>query len=334
MGTTRPPIGDENIDRYLDRIKGRKAEGTWKGRHSDLKHFHGWIVENEKSNVTDVTPQDIDAYLTQNSNDGYAPLTIERRYYSIRSMYKTLDSYFDVFDEGENPLDDFEYEWIEDLMGGPKKNEGDKDEFIHITPEEVDLMVEHAPKPRTRNQLMFRLMFQTGVRAQECRDIKLESVDPEKREISVYCKKKVVDKDSDRWRDVYYQPSLDTLMSLWLNQRRPTYATAKDSEYLFLTNRSEQVGKSRIQELVRETAGEAGIQEELYDDPIKKTHNRITPHAFRHGHCMEAVKSGIDIAFVREQMGHESLEMTKEYLKALDTEVQEAYKGFGSKASK
>ncbi|HET7324953.1 MAG TPA: tyrosine-type recombinase/integrase [Halococcus sp.] len=334
MTASRPPIGDEHIDRFLDRVKGRKSEGTWKGRHTDLKQFHNWIVENEKGDVTDLSAQDIDSYLTQTKNKGYAPHTVERHYHSIRALYRSLGGYFGVLNEEDNPLEDFEYEWVKDLMGGSKKTEGGRDDFIHITPEEVDLMVENAPKPRTRNQLMFRLLFQTGVRAQECRDIRLEDVSPagvyhndsypDGRAIDVYSQK------TDEWRTVCYQPSLDTLMSLWLNQIRETYAMAEKSEYLFLTNRSEKLGRSRIQELVRETAEEAGIQKELYVDPNGKTHHRITPHAFRHGHCMHAVKQDIDIAFVSEHAGHSSLNMTKRYLEAIDSGVQNAYKRFES----
>ena len=326
MVANRSDIGNEHIDRFLDDVKGFKSEGTWETRHSDLKNFHAWMKEENKDEITNLTALDIREYIRWNSNRGYAPATIMSRYNSIHSLYESLAGIYGVIEE--HPMDDLKYKNVKGIMQGTKKTEGDSDDFIHITPEEVDLMVENAPRPKTRNQLMFRLLFQTGIRAQECRDIKIENVDTEKRAIEIYSEKERNENDS--WRTVYYQPNLDTLMSLWLNQIRETNAPAEESEYLFVTNRSEKLGKSRIQEIVRKTAKEAGIQKELYVDPSGKTHHRITPHAFRHGHCMQAIKKGIDIAFVSEHAGHTTLDMTKRYLESIEDDVQDAYKSFGA----
>lgn len=325
--TSRPDIGNKHIDQFLNGIKGLKAEGTWKTRHSDLKNFYGWIKDEDKGKITDLSGLDIRDYILWNSNAGYAPATISSRYNSVHALYEELSGIQKVLDE--NPMDDIRYKNLKGVLEGTKKTEGNSDDFIHITPEEVDLMVENAPKPKTRNELMFRLMFHTGIRVQECRDIKLEDVDPDNRAIGVCCKKVAHDNSKDDgWRNVYYQPSLNTLMRLWLDQIRETNAPAEESEYLFLTNRSEKLGKSRIQRIVRDTAKEAGIQKALYVDPAGKTHYRITPHAFRHGYCMHAIKCGIDISYVSEHAGHKTLDMTKRYLDSIEEDVQEAHKKF------
>ena len=324
MKSDEPETGNEHIDRFLNDEKGFKSEGTWKTRRSDLKNFYNWVTKEKEGKVVSITALDVREYLRWNSTKGYAPATIMSRYNSVHSLYDSLSGIYDEIDD--NPTDDLKYSNVKGIMEGTRKTEESSDDFIHITPDEVDLMVENAPKPKTRNQLMFRLLFQTGIRAQECRDIKLENVDTDKRAINVYSEKII--KEENSWRTVYYQPSLDTLMSIWLNQIRHTNAPAEESEYLFVTNRSEKLGKSRIQEIVRKTAKEAGIQKEQYVDPSGKTHHRITPHAFRHGHCMKAIKDGIDIAFVSEHAGHQTLDMTKRYLESIEDDVQNAYKSF------
>ena len=322
-------IDGEHIDRFIDDQKAFKSEGTARARFYALRSFSEWFndvhLNGDDKEITDLRAIDVTDYLKWLNKEGYAPKTIAARYDAVDQLFKELSGEYRVIDE--NPVENINYRKVSSLMDGTKKTDESSDEFVHITPEEVDLMCEHAPKPKTRNKLLFRLLFQTGMRSHECRELKLKNVDTERRSIEVYSSKP--QKKKDRWRTAYYQPSLDTLMNIWINHSRPRYTTAKNSEYLFVTNRSEKFGKTRIEDLVRQTAELAEIQSVLNKDVNGIEHYRITPHAFRHGHCMQAVKQGIDISFVAEMVGHQSLDMTRKYLDAIDTEIPNAYRKFG-----
>jgi integrase/recombinase XerD len=166
-------------------------------------------------------------------------------------------------------------------------------------------------------------LFDTGVRAQELRDMKLEHVDRDKRSIQVYSQK------TDDWRTVYWQPGpIDTLIGMWLDHLRPTKAPAGDSPYLFLTNRSEQLSNRRIREIVNQSAENAGIQEVLFTDPSGADRKRVTPHTLRHGHAVHAVRQDIDIAFIQEHMSHNDISTTKTYLQFKPSDIQDEYAKF------
>ncbi|EMA45493.1 tyrosine-type recombinase/integrase [Halococcus saccharolyticus] len=321
--TTRTPIGNEHIDEFLDDVHGLKSDGTYQTRHSDLKNFYGWMQDNGHDDVTELSARDIRKYLIWNDRQGYAPATIQSRYMSVTMLFKELSGIYDVIDEDDNPMENLDYMSVSGLMEGTKKTDDDPDNVVFVTPEEVNMMCEDAPNPQHRNQLILRILFQTGVRVQECRDMKLEHVDRDERSIQIHSQK------TDDWRTVWWQPGkVDTLMAMWVDHLRDTHSPAAESDHLFLTNRSEKLGKSRIQEMVRDTAKRAGIQSVLYTDPAGKDHHRITPHAFRHGHCVNAVRNDIDIAFVREHVGHESIETTKRYLQFKEEEIRDAYHRF------
>lgn len=334
---SRGSIDGGLIDNFLADVKAHKAERTWQIRHTDLKDFYGWFQQNDGGDLVDIEVKQIRRYLTDRSNDGLSPNTLQSRYYSISAFCNALASPALLNETERNPLEDIDLErsGIKRMIKGTMKTSNTSDEFVHVEPWEVDLLVDHAPSPKVRNQLIMRLLFQTGIRKQECRDIRLENVDTDERRIEVWAKKLDNIPDKDPWRKVEYQPSLDRLMSLWVDQYRDTYAPARRSDYLFLTDKSERVGRSRIDKVVRKAAQAVNddpdvedIQKVLFEDSEGRDHMRITPHAFRHGHCMHAVRNGIDIAYVSEQCGHESLETTKTYLDAISEDKRRAYNKF------
>ena len=82
---------------------------------------------------------------------------------------------------------------------------------------------------------------------------------------------------------------------------------------------------------MKEAAQKAGINEVMYGDKGGGKRWKITLHALRHGHAVEAIKSGIDIRTVQKHMGHSSLEQTMKYLRLIDDDVREQYHGkFGT----
>jgi integrase/recombinase XerD len=166
-------------------------------------------------------------------------------------------------------------------------------------------------------------LFQTGVRSKEVRNIRLRDINRDERSITV------ADAKSEKFRTVYYN-DLEPLLSEWLDLgRRASMRPADDSPYLFLTNRSEQLSQNRPNRIVKEAAENAGIQETIYEDAKGGERYRITTHALRHGFARHCVKSGMDISFLKELMGHENLETTKVYLNYTDQDKQEEVRKHG-----
>jgi integrase/recombinase XerD len=82
---------------------------------------------------------------------------------------------------------------------------------------------------------------------------------------------------------------------------------------LFQSPRGGTYSARRIQQIVKETAQEAGIQKRVY------------PHLLRHTMATRLVNSGMPIEHVRKVLGHESIDTTRVYAETATNSVQESF---------
>jgi integrase/recombinase XerD len=305
------------IERHLDRVEATKAESSYDTHRSNLKDFDRWLESRDKK-LTDLSTLDLEDYFIDLKQQGYAPNTIASRFESVRGLYNRLSGRFEAIEY--NPFEDLDRK--EFVEKNTKKH--NRTDVVYVTPEEKELLCEHVPSPTLRNELIIRLMWQTGIRKVELINIELDDIDREERRIEVWSNK------SKETRSVFYQPSLDLLLDQWLDGgHRSSYVPAESSPYLFVTQRSEQLHISTVTDKVVKPAAEAaGIQEVMYEDQGGCKRYRVTPHALRHGHAVHALKSDIDVRRVQQHLGHSSLEITMEYLQFIDQDVKEAYEHF------
>jgi integrase/recombinase XerD len=309
------------IETYLDRIAGLKSDETHKTFTSNMRQFEQWLNENDYD-ICNIEPLELEQYFIQMNNEGYAPNTVANRFESVRGFYQFLSDKLGAIEQ--SPVEDLKRS--DYVQKGTKKH--DHAELVYITPEEKELMCENVPTPTLRNELIIRLLWQTGVRKSELVEIEIEDIDREARSIDVWSNK------TKEWRTVYYQPSLDLLMEQWIDGGyRSSYMPAEDSPYLFVTERSDQMSPKTVnRKIVRQAAENADIQEVMYTDNAGQKRYRITAHTLRHGHGVQALKSGIDVRTVQKHLGHAKLEMTMKYLQLVDSDVREGYRRFGTSA--
>lgn len=310
-----------NIERHRKRFLRRqkqKSENTAKKRRGDLKQYEEWL----ESNGHDLTNADgftVEDYIFDLNEQEYASPTIETRYISIKLFYEYL---VDVGVIDENPAKSVDINRLLQNQRTRKEEElrGDK---MYITAEEKEAMCENVPDPKLRNELLLRLLWQTGIRKSEVREIKLDDINRKERSINIYAKK------TNTTRVVYYHRSLNTLLDQWIDGGyRMSYLPAQESPYLFLTGRSEQVSSRAIQKAVRSSAENAGIQEVMYEDPAGRERAKITPHTLRHSYAVAALKNGIPTKTLQELLGHQKLDTTEQYLQLVDDDLAEMAKRY------
>lgn len=307
---------NELIEKHLSRVEGKKSQGTYEKRKVDLKNFAGWLDANSYEDCTSLGWLDLEDYLMEQSNQGYSPNTVKSRFQSLRGLYKFL-SKIDEYED--NPMDQLKRS--EFINGNSEKYDGDQPAYV--TEEEMEAMAENVPKPTLRNELLIRLLWQTGVRRGELISIDLSDIDREERSIDIWSEK------TSETRTVFYQPSLDLLLDQWIDGGyRSSYLHAEESDSLFLAPQG-RLSNVRLGPIVKEAAENAGIQEVKCKDQQGRERNRITAHSLRHGHAVHALKSGIDIRNLQKHLGHADIERTSEYLQLIDDDVKEAYRQFG-----
>lgn len=311
-------IQDPHLEEFLSRVKQINAEGTWEVRRYHLRAFDQWLQENDYA-AEELEAHHLDRYFIEEVGSGLAPKTIGGRWETLQLLYDKLAGLFDVIEE--TPFEDLDRsEYID--ANAKKHIEAD---ISYVTPEEKDAIVEHVPSPKLRNKLLVRLMWQTGIRKQETADIKLENIDRDERSILVESEK------TDDKRTVFYQANLDFLMDQWLDSGyRDSYPTAEDSPYLFVTSRAEKFKYDRINDIIKEGAENAGVQEVMYEDAAGKNRYRITAHALRHGYTVQSLKNDMPLTVLRDLLGHESVETTQKYLQLVDDDRAEMARKYGA----
>jgi integrase/recombinase XerD len=181
------------------------------------------------------------------------------------------------------------------------KSRETREDVEYLKPAEVDELARNTE--RLRDELMIRLLFQTGLRVTELCNIRLNDVDREERKIDIRGKGR-------KNRAVYYQPSLDLLMDVWLDERRPAVYYADESEYLFPTSHSENITRQTVEEVVREAADRAELQEVYGRNADGHELHTVTPHVLRHSFAMAALDNGWDVYTLSQALGHADAETT------------------------
>jgi len=295
-----------------------QSESTADTYVGNLNSFIEWWNAQHDKHPKEATKREIQQYLNHCKKRGLANKTIALKHTSIQQFYKWLVSEGEI---KESPTKNLESGV--DTSVSKKQQEIRSDKPPAVTEKEKELLCENVPDPKVRNELLIRLMFQTGIRTKELRNIRIQDLDRNNRSI------KVEDAKSNKYRTVFYN-DLEPWLSQWLDQGyRDSLRPASDSPYLFITNRKERFSINTASRVITEAADNAEIQETMYEDNNGGERKRITPHALRHGFARSCVKDGMDISYLKELMGHENLDVTKQYLKFTDQDKRDAVRKHG-----
>lgn len=162
----------------------------------------------------------------------------------------------------------------------------------------------HIPK-RLRDHLIILLLYQTGMRVGELAGLKLGDIDFDAEEISI--------QQSKRHKEGRKVPLVDNVTISKLRYYIGNRKGKKDP--LFLSNKGGALSKRQIQRLIKKYAREAGIDSD-----------RCHAHILRHTHAVHALKSGIDLRTLQENLGHSSIDVTAIYLTLDIDDRKEAYR--------
>lgn len=162
----------------------------------------------------------------------------------------------------------------------------------------------HTPK-RLRDHLIILLLYQTGMRVGELANLRLGDVDFDAEEISI--------QKSKRHPEGRKVPLVDNVTRTKLKYYIGNRKGKKNP--LFLSNKGMALSKRQIQRVVSDNARVAGIDKE-----------RCHSHVLRHTHAVHALKSGIDLRTLQENLGHSSIDITAIYLTLDIEDRKEAYR--------
>lgn len=182
----------------------------------------------------------------------------------------------------------------------------------HLEPHEVLAVLRAAKANGPREWAMILLAYKHGMRTSEVCNLRLDDIDLKNGSIIVARLKNSL-RTTQALTEHRGEPLLNELKALreWLRQRRDD-----GSDFLFTSQKGGRLDRSQFFRLFRATASAAGL-------PPAKQH----PHVLKHSIASHLVAANMNLALVKQQLGHKSISSTIRYVTMTD---QQASKATGS----
>jgi site-specific recombinase XerD len=154
-----------------------------------------------------------------------------------------------------------------------------------------------------RDLLLLEVLYDSAARVQELCDLKVRDV-----RLDAPPTIRLTGKGG-KTRIVPLSVSVASLLHQYISETSMDTPTAQD--YPLFANRSNQpLTRGGVGYILQKHAGSA--RSELPDEIPDK----LTPHCLRHSKAMHLLQSGINLIYIRDFLGHESIETTQIYAKA------------------
>jgi type 1 fimbriae regulatory protein FimB len=181
--------------------------------------------------------------------------------------------------------------------------------MAYLTPEEVLAVLKAGRKHSIRDWAMVLLAYRHGLRASEVCGLKLSDIDLKAGSISIRRLKGSLHTVQPLYPH-RGQPLLDELAALraWLKAR-----PADGSDFLFTSQKGGRLDRTQFFRLFRAVAEYAGL-------PPEKRH----PHVLKHSLASHLVAGNVNLALIRQALGHRSITSTMQYVGTSDGQAAEA----------
>lgn len=163
--------------------------------------------------------------------------------------------------------------------------------------------VDHALGSMERNRAIILLMLDTGLRASELCDLKIEDVDNRNHRIFVRQGKGMKE------RMLPFSPRTGQMIWRYLAARKD----AQPGDPLFVSKLNRSMTRTKLAEMFANIGRRAGVP-------------HFHPHRLRHTFAIQYLRNGGNAYTLQAMLGHSSLDMVKHYLRLAQTDVDTAHR--------
>lgn len=172
-----------------------------------------------------------------------------------------------------------------------------------------------APRFLDRNLLLFNLLFQLCLRGSEVSGLKLEDVKLEGDDSKIFVRRKGGDKE-------YLPLNQDLIECFYAWYAVRDKFLGHDSEWVFLTQKGNQLSRKQIHALVKTAIKRVGL-----------TKRKMGPHILRHSGATLLSEKGASPAEIQFLLNHKSLNSTQRYLHFSRKQLKETINLLSKKGS-
>jgi type 1 fimbriae regulatory protein FimB len=184
-----------------------------------------------------------------------------------------------------------------------------KQTMIHLEPAEVLSVLRAAKSKGVREWAMVLVAYKHGMRASEVCNLRLDDLDTKNGSIVVERLKGSL-RTTQAVTEHRGEPLLNELKALrdWLRERGDD-----GSDFLFTSQKGGRLDRSQFFRLFGVIARQAGV-------PAEKQH----PHVLKHSIATHLVSANVNLALVKQQLGHKSIGSTMRYISTSDRQASKA----------
>lgn len=303
------------IDNYV-RYYAAGSSHTARAKRQDLQHFVRFLLQYKGCRsqsllkVKDWDYSSVQRFVEERLLMGESPTTVARRLATIKHMGRTLAEKIAGF---TNPAREVKPPKIQT----PQAKALTRTEIQQILDKAQQRLSQRPSFIRFRNQVIFCLMLDTGLRADEIRLLKMSQLGPELNWISGVRTK------GRRYRNVYITTALRDLLKSYLLRREEELQRffSKITAYhkklpVFISSYKAQNDKPDSFLLSPKTLWRA-INE-------LSTKTKLHPHLLRHSYAIDLLDSSKDVRLVSQALGHSDVRTTMRYTQRQDIEIAAA----------
>ena len=274
----------ESFKQYLQRRAPRRRTAI--DYVSDVRRFAAYCTKP----WTEVTMQDIDAFVDQQRQAQLAAATIKRRVAGLKV-------FFDFLAEESGDLS-----WANPVRFKRHAGKQPKQLPCDLSNEQVEQLWAAITAPRDR--AWFALMLRAGLRVGEVVNLKgsdllTPATDDQPARLRV-CGK------GQKERVVLLTADAYAVLQEWIQQR-----PASEHDTIFLNGRGQPISTSGVEWLLRRYGQALGI--------------KVTPHQLRHTFARQLTEGGMPVTSLGKLLGHAQVSTTQIYTAGADPELAKAY---------
>lgn len=286
-------------DRFVEymRSERRLSLHTVAAYSKDLSDFITYCgYEPDTFSAKEVTSDDVRSWVMLMSERGDSPRSINRRVASVRLFFNYLIRK-EIIEK--NPTSK-----IHTLSFGQK--------LPHfVDKRSMDVIIKSLLEPSAeysaeRDALVVVMLYATGMRRAELAALTDQKIDLAQKTIKVLGK-------GDKERIIPIAESLSYRLEQYLRLKKEQTICKSQKNYLFLSDKGEQLKEGAIYTIVHRTLAAAGLQ------------GKLSPHVLRHTFATHLMEQGAGIRTVQELLGHTSLVATQIYTHNTIERIKESY---------
>lgn len=275
---------------YFEEFGNNKSPNTIKSMKKDLFQLAEYLNEIEKvDNCMAIDSVMIRGFIINLQDNGITKRTINRKLSSLRSFFKYLVREKRI---NQSPVE---------VIASPSFYTQKPD---ILTLEEINKLREVISLKNAnglRDRLILELLYSSGITSVEMLGVGEGVFDLDKRELYV--------SNGKSRRIVFFSERTREFFKRYIKAKKEKYKEKYNPDILFVNGSATRLSDRSLRRIIDRYAVKAGIERE------------ISPYSFRHTFAVHMLSHGMDILYLKELMGHVTLESTKVYQELIKLKI-------------